>query len=148
MLDEPYVLITDWKISSTSDLLTILEKLVQTGQKDLLIVAEDVDAEALATLVVNKLRGILNVVAVKAPGFGHRRKEMLRDLAALTGATVISAEVGKLLEDAGLEDLGRARRIIATQDDTTLIEGRGEPKDIQRRIQQIKIQIDETTSQL
>jgi chaperonin GroEL len=145
-LDEPYLLITDKKISGTSDLLPVLEKLLQTGQKDMLIVAEDVDAEALATLVVNKLRGILNVVAVKAPGFGDRRKEMLRDLATLTGATLISAEVGKQLQDAGLEDLGRARRIVATKDDTTIIEGRGKPEDIQARIQQIKVQIDETTS--
>src|SRR5256885_967939 len=145
-LDDPYVLLTDKKISGTSDLIPVLEKLVQTGQKDMLIVAEDVDAEALATLVVNKLRGILNVVAVKAPGFGDRRKEMLRDLATLTGATLISAEVGKKLEDAGLEDLGQARRIVATKDDTTIIEGRGKGEDIQARIQQIKVQIDETTS--
>ena len=145
-LDEPYVLLTDKKISGTSDLIPVLEKLVQTGHKDMLIVAEDVDAEALATLVVNKLRGILNVVAVKAPGFGDRRKEMLRDLATLTGATLISAEVGKQLEDAGLEDLGQARRIVATKDDTTIIEGRGTPEDIQGRIKQIKVQIDETTS--
>jgi len=145
-LDEPYVLLTDKKISGTSDLVPVLEKLVQTGHKDMLIVAEDVDAEALATLVVNKLRGILNVVAVKAPGFGDRRKEMLRDLATLTGATLISAEVGKQLEDAGLEDLGRARRVVATKDDTTIIEGRGRPEDIQARIKQIKVQIDETTS--
>jgi chaperonin GroEL len=145
-LDEPYVLLTDKKISGTSDLIPVLEKLVQTGRKDMLIVAEDVDAEALATLVVNKLRGILNVVAVKAPGFGDRRKEMLRDLATLTGATLISAEVGKQLEDAGLEDLGQARRIVATKDDTTIIEGRGRPEDIQGRIKQIKVQIDETTS--
>ena len=145
-LDEPYVLLTDKKISGTSDLIPVLEKLVQTGHKDMLIVAEDVDAEALATLVVNKLRGILNVVAVKAPGFGDRRKEMLRDLATLTGATLISAEVGKQLEDAGLEDLGQARRIVVTKDDTTIIDGRGKPEDIQGRIKQIKVQIDETTS--
>ena len=145
-LDEPYVLLTDKKISDTSDLVPVLEKLVQTGYKDMLIVAEDVDAEALATLVVNKLRGILNVVAVKAPGFGERRRELLHDLATLTGATLISTEVGKHLEDVGLEDLGRARRIIATRDDTTIIEGRGKPEDIQGRITQIKAQIDQTTS--
>ncbi len=145
-LDEPYVLLTDKKISGTSDLIPVLEKLVQSGHKDMLIIAEDVDAEALATLVVNKLRGILNVIAVKAPGFGDRRKEMLRDLATLTGATLISAEVGKQLEDAGLEDLGRARRIVATKDDTTIIEGRGKAEDIQARIKQIRVQIEETTS--
>jgi len=145
-LDEPYVLITDKKISGTSDLIPVLEKLVQTGHKDMLIIAEDVDAEALATLVVNKLRGILNVVAVKAPGFGDRRKEMLRDLATLTGAALVSAELGKQLEDAGPEDLGRARRIVVTKDDTTIIEGRGTPDDIQARIKQIRVQIEETTS--
>jgi chaperonin GroEL len=145
-LDEPYVLLTDQKISGTGDLIPVLEKLVQTGHKDMLIVAEDVDAEALATLVVNKLRGILNVAAVKAPGFGDRRKEMLRDLGALTGATLIAAEVGKQLQDAGLEDLGQARRVVATKDDTTIIEGHGQAEDIHARMQQIKVQIDETTS--
>jgi chaperonin GroEL len=145
-LDEPYILLTDKKLSGTSDLIPVLEKLVQTGHKDMLIVAEDVDAEALATLVVNKLRGILNVVAVKAPGFGDRRKEMLQDLAAVTGATLISAEVGKQLEDTGIEDLGRARRVVATKDDTTIIEGHGKPDEIQARIKQIKAQIEDTTS--
>src|SRR5438477_1266557 len=139
-LDDPYVLITDKKISGTTELLPVLEKLVESGHKDLLIIAEDVDAEALATLVVNKLRGILNVVAVKAPGFGDRRKEMLRDLATVTGGTVISEEVGKKLDQASLEDLGKARRIVVTKDNTTIIEGRGTPEDIQGRIQQIKAQ--------
>jgi chaperonin GroEL len=145
-LDEPYVLITDKKISGTTELIPVLEKMIQTGHKDMLIIAEDTDAEALATLVVNKLRGILNVVAVKAPGFGDRRKEMLRDLATLTGGTLISEEVGKKLDTAGLEDLGRARRIVVTKDDTTIIEGRGKPDEIEGRIKQIKVQIDETTS--
>jgi chaperonin GroEL len=145
-LDEPYLLITDKKLSGTTDILPLLETLVQSGHKDLLIVAEDIDAEALATLVVNKLRGILNVVAIKAPGFGDRRKEMLRDLATLTGGTVISEEIGKRLDQATLEDLGRARRIIATREDTTIVDGHGKPEDIQGRIAQIRAQIEATTS--
>jgi chaperonin GroEL len=145
-LDEPYVLITDKKISAIAEIVPTLEKLVQTGRKELVIVAEDVDGEALATLVVNKLRGILNVLAVKAPGFGDRRKEMLRDIATLTGGQVISEELGKKLDAATLADLGQARRIVSTKDDTTVVEGRGSSSDIEGRINQIKIQIDETTS--
>ena len=146
IVEDAYLLITDKKISAVADILPVLEKLTQTGSRNIVIIAEDVDGEALATLVVNKLRGILNVLAVKAPGFGDRRKEMLRDIATLTGGQVISEEMGRRLENTTLADLGQARRVVARKDDTTIVEGKGDAKDIQARIKQIKAQIDETTS--
>jgi chaperonin GroEL len=146
VVEEPYILITDRKISAVNDLLPILEKIVQTGKKELLIVAEDVDGEALPTLVVNRLRGSLNALAVKAPAFGDRRKEMLRDIAILTGGLVISEEIGRKLDQVQLSDLGRARRVVATKDDTTIIEGKGSPEELTARVKQIKQQIEDTTS--
>ena len=144
-LDEPYILITDKKVSSVADILPVLEKVLQVT-KNFMIISEDVDGEALATLVVNKLRGTINVLAVKAPGFGDRRKEMLRDIAVLTGGQVISEEVGRKLDSATVEDLGRARRVVSTKDETTIVEGHGEEAEIKGRIEQIKAQIEQTTS--
>ncbi len=145
-IDDPYILITDKKISAVQDILPVLEQLTQLGRREIVIISEDVDGEALATLVVNKLRGILNVLAVKAPGFGDRRKEMLRDIAVLTGGEVISEEMGRRLDNTKLTDLGQARRIVSHKDDTTIVEGKGNASEIQARIRQIKAQIDETTS--
>jgi chaperonin GroEL len=145
-LSNPYILITDKKISAIADILPVLERVVQTGRKELVIIAEDVDGEALATLVVNKLRGTFNVLAVKAPGFGDRREAMLEDIAILTDGKVITEKAGLKLENATLRDLGRARTVIANKDTTTIVDGAGSSEDIEARVRQIRALINETTS--
>jgi len=146
VISEPYILIYDKKISAAADLMPVLEKALNRGKRDLVIIAEDVDGEALATLVLNKLRGMLNVVAVKAPGFGDRRKAMLQDIAVLTGGAVITEELGRKLESATLDDLGRCEKVVVDKDNTTIVGGAGDEAMIKGRIEEIKVAIDKTTS--
>jgi chaperonin GroEL len=145
-IEDSYILVYDKKISAASDIVPLLEKLVQVGKRELVIIAEDIDGEALATLVLNKLRGMLNVLAVKAPGFGDRRKAMLQDIAILTGATVISEETGRKLDTVTIEDLGKAEKVVSDKDDTTIIGGTGDASAIKGRIEQIRVEIENTTS--
>jgi chaperonin GroEL len=146
VIENPYILIHDKKISAATDIVPLMEKLLQRGKRDLVVIAEDVDGEALATMVLNKLRGMFNVLAVKAPGFGDRRKAMLQDIAILTGGTVITEELGRKLESVTIDDLGQAAKVMSDKDNTTIVEGKGDLSQIKGRIEQIKAEIDNTTS--
>ncbi len=146
VIEEPYILIHEKKISSAQDLVPLLEKLIQIGKRDLVILAEDIDGEALATLVLNKLRGMLNVLAIKAPGFGDRRKAMMQDIAILTGGTVIAEETGGKLDTASLDDLGRAEKVVSDKENTTVISGKGDAAQIKGRVEQIRVEIEKSTS--
>jgi chaperonin GroEL len=146
VVEDAYILIYDKKISSAQDIVPILEKLVQIGKKNLVVIAEDVDGEALATLVLNKLRGMINALAIKAPGFGDRRKAMLQDIAVLTGGTLVTEEMGRKLESVTIADLGRAAKVVSTKDETTVVDGQGDQDQINGRVEQIKVEIDRSTS--
>jgi chaperonin GroEL len=146
VVEDAYILIHDKKISSAQDMVPILEKLVQIGKKNLIVIAEDIDGEALATLVLNKLRGMINALAIKAPGFGDRRKAMLQDIAVLTGGQVITEEMGRQLDSVQISDLGRAAKVVSTKDETTIVDGQGDESQINGRVEQIKIEIDRSTS--
>jgi len=147
ILEDPYILVTDKKISALTEILPTMEKVAQTGKKDLVIIAEEIEGDGLATLIVNKLRGIFNALAIKSPGFGDRRKEMLQDIACVTGGQVVSEEIGLKLEKIELGMLGQARKVVSTKENTTIIEGKGNKEDIDARIKQIKKEIEASTSE-
>jgi chaperonin GroEL len=147
IVEKPYILVTDKKISSLKDILQLLESVAMSGKKDFVIIAEDIEGEALASLVLNKIRGMLNVLAIKAPGFGDRKKEMLKDIATVTGATLITEELGLKLEDATIDMLGKADKVISTKDNTVIVDGNGEEKEIQERADTIRAQLENTTSE-